>query len=335
MFADYLRALHDSLLPAGFQVVVLSSRYSADEEEKAIAKKSATLVSKLEAYLPPEEVERIQDAYDFAFEAHQGQRRRSGEPYITHPVAVADLLADLKLDPQTLIAAILHDVIEDTPTLKEEINRRFGQEVAELVDAVSKLDQIQFKSREEAHALVLAGQVYLGEVKAEKAGQFVTEETPLIVRGDTCPFVSRGGYKLLKAIDTFSISLEGKVCADIGASTGGKRSNGGGSWRISARSTAASTSSSTMPASRASSTAAGRTIRSTRCSRSRNSTSMAYRMPQVWMPPHGSSHSASPSASGARASRPNPHWRTPRGRSSTRATVRPVRRQRTGIAATP
>ena len=110
------------------------------------------LVSKLEGYLPPAEVERIQDAYDFAFEAHQGQRRRSGEPYITHPVAVADLLADLKLDPQTLIAAILHDVIEDTPTLKEEINRRFGQEVAELVDGVSKLDQIQFKSREEAQA---------------------------------------------------------------------------------------------------------------------------------------------------------------------------------------
>ncbi len=110
------------------------------------------LVSKLEGYLPPEEVERVQDAYDFAFEAHQGQRRRSGEPYITHPVAVADLLADLRLDPQTLIAAILHDVIEDTPTLKEEIHRRFGAEVAELVDGVSKLDQIQFKSREEAQA---------------------------------------------------------------------------------------------------------------------------------------------------------------------------------------
>ena len=110
------------------------------------------LVSKLEGYLPPAEVERIQDAYDFAFEAHQGQRRRSGEPYITHPFAVADLLADLRLDPQTLIAAILHDVIEDTPTLKEEINRRFGQEVADLVDGVSKLDQIQFKSREEAQA---------------------------------------------------------------------------------------------------------------------------------------------------------------------------------------
>ena len=105
------------------------------------------LVSKLEGYLDPEEVERVQEAYDFAFQAHQGQRRRSGEPYITHPVAVADLLADLHLDSQTLMAAILHDVIEDTPTLKEEITTRFGREVAELVDGVSKLDQIQFKSR--------------------------------------------------------------------------------------------------------------------------------------------------------------------------------------------
>ena len=77
------------------------------------------------------------------------------------------------------------------------------------------------KSREEARALVLAGQVYLSEVKAEKAGQFVTEETQIIVRGDTCPFVSRGGYKLQKAMATFPIQLTDKICADIGASTGG------------------------------------------------------------------------------------------------------------------
>ncbi len=110
------------------------------------------LIDKLEGYLPAEDVERVQAAYDFAFQAHDGQRRRSGEPYITHPVAVADLLADLRLDAQTLIAAILHDVMEDTPTLKEEITTRFGAEVAELVDGVSKLDQIQFKSRAEAQA---------------------------------------------------------------------------------------------------------------------------------------------------------------------------------------
>jgi RelA/SpoT family (p)ppGpp synthetase len=110
------------------------------------------LIDKLEGYLPPDDVERVQAAYDFAFEAHEGQRRRSGEPYITHPVAVADLLADLRLDAQTLIAAILHDVMEDTPTVKDEIATRFGAEVSELVDGVSKLDQIQFKSRAEAQA---------------------------------------------------------------------------------------------------------------------------------------------------------------------------------------
>ena len=110
------------------------------------------LIDKLEGYLSHEDVERVQAAYDFAFQAHDGQRRRSGEPYITHPVAVADLLADLHLDAQTLIAAILHDVMEDTPIAKEEITTRFGAEVAELVDGVSKLDQIQFKSRREAQA---------------------------------------------------------------------------------------------------------------------------------------------------------------------------------------
>jgi GTP diphosphokinase / guanosine-3',5'-bis(diphosphate) 3'-diphosphatase len=110
------------------------------------------LISKLETYLPPEQVERVQAAYDFAFQAHEGQRRRSGEPYITHPVAVADLLADLRLDAQTMIAAILHDVMEDTPNTKEEITAKFGTEVAELVDGVSKLDQIHFRSRAEAQA---------------------------------------------------------------------------------------------------------------------------------------------------------------------------------------
>jgi guanosine-3',5'-bis(diphosphate) 3'-pyrophosphohydrolase len=110
------------------------------------------LISKLETYLPPDQVERVQEAYDFAFQAHDGQRRRSGEPYITHPVAVADLLADLRLDAQTMIAAILHDVMEDTPNTKDEITERFGREVAELVDGVSKLDQVQFRSRAEAQA---------------------------------------------------------------------------------------------------------------------------------------------------------------------------------------
>jgi len=110
------------------------------------------LLDKLEAYLSPAQVERVREAYDFGAEKHQGQKRVSGEPYITHPVAVADILADLRLDADTLVAAILHDVIEDTPTAKAEIATTFGQVVAELVDGVSKLDQIQFKNRQEAQA---------------------------------------------------------------------------------------------------------------------------------------------------------------------------------------
>jgi RelA/SpoT family (p)ppGpp synthetase len=97
-------------------------------------------------------VERVREAYEFGAERHEGQKRVSGEPYITHPVAVADILADLRLDADTLVAAILHDVIEDTPTAKAEISSIFGQVVAELVDGVSKLDQLQFKNRQEAQA---------------------------------------------------------------------------------------------------------------------------------------------------------------------------------------
>ena len=110
------------------------------------------LLNKLESYLPPEQVEQIREAYEFGAAAHEGQKRRSGEPYIAHPVAVADLLADLHMDGQTIIAAILHDVIEDTPTAKAEIAEKFGAEVADIVDGVSKLDQVQFKSRAEAQA---------------------------------------------------------------------------------------------------------------------------------------------------------------------------------------
>ncbi len=112
----------------------------------------AQLLDKLEAYLPPAQIDRVREAYEFGAERHQGQTRVSGEPYITHPVAVAGILADLRLDGDTLVAAILHDVMEDTPTAKAEIVAVFGQVVAELVDGVSKLDQIQFKNREEAQA---------------------------------------------------------------------------------------------------------------------------------------------------------------------------------------
>src|SRR5579859_2188992 len=110
------------------------------------------LLAKLRQYLPEAQVAEIHQAYLFGAEAHEGQRRLSGEPYISHPVAVASILADLHMDHRTLEAAMLHDVIEDTPTLKEELLTRFGPEVAQLVDGVSKLTQIKFRSRAEAQA---------------------------------------------------------------------------------------------------------------------------------------------------------------------------------------
>ena len=110
------------------------------------------LLATVGTYLPPEQVERIREAAEFGASAHKGQTRLSGEPFIAHPVAAAAILADLHLDTDTIIAAILHDVIEDTPTPKDQLAQRFGADVAEIVDGVTKLDQIKFKSREEAQA---------------------------------------------------------------------------------------------------------------------------------------------------------------------------------------
>jgi RelA/SpoT family (p)ppGpp synthetase len=110
------------------------------------------LVNTLKSYLPNASIDRVISAYEFGSGAHAGQKRRSGEPYITHPVAVAQELADMHLDEQAVIAALLHDVVEDTSASLEEVEETFGHEVAQLVDGVSKLDQIRFRSRAEAQA---------------------------------------------------------------------------------------------------------------------------------------------------------------------------------------
>ncbi|MFB4205662.1 Bifunctional (p)ppGpp synthase/hydrolase SpoT [wastewater metagenome] len=116
------------------------------------AARAADLCATLESYLSPAQINLVYEAYRFGAEAHRGQRRLSGEPYITHPLDVAKILAGMRLDTESLVAAILHDVIEDTPTAKAELAERFGEEVAELVDGVSKLTQINFKSKAEAQA---------------------------------------------------------------------------------------------------------------------------------------------------------------------------------------
>jgi len=104
------------------------------------------------AYLPEAQVERVLRAFQLGAQAHAGQERKSGEPYITHPVAVAGILAELGLDAETIIAAILHDTLEDTELSREILAAEFGEVVAELVDGVTKLDKMRFGSRQEADA---------------------------------------------------------------------------------------------------------------------------------------------------------------------------------------
>ncbi|HQC80423.1 MAG TPA: HD domain-containing protein, partial [Accumulibacter sp.] len=103
-------------------------------------------------YLLPEEIRVVRNAYLFSEEAHRGQRRLSGEAYITHPLAVASALAEWQMDVEGVVAALLHDVMEDTAVGKAEIATRFGKPVADLVDGLSKLDKIEFQSYEEAQA---------------------------------------------------------------------------------------------------------------------------------------------------------------------------------------
>ena len=122
-------------------------------EPTAIGVASVTqLVDKLSEYLTPVELKKVKEAYRFSDEMHLGQVRKSGEPYISHPIAVAEICAEWKLDAQAIMAALLHDVIEDQDVKKEELIERFGPQVANLVDGLSKLEKIEFQSLVEAQA---------------------------------------------------------------------------------------------------------------------------------------------------------------------------------------
>ncbi|MDP1938101.1 MAG: bifunctional (p)ppGpp synthetase/guanosine-3',5'-bis(diphosphate) 3'-pyrophosphohydrolase [Hylemonella sp.] len=133
-------------LPAGAQ-----NAASNPAAANATAASFAGLTAKLD-YLSPADLEQVRQAYRFADEAHLGQLRHSGEPYITHPIAVAAQCAEWKLDAQALMAALLHDALEDCGVTKIELIERFGAPVAELVDGLTKLDKLQFNTREESQA---------------------------------------------------------------------------------------------------------------------------------------------------------------------------------------
>ena len=111
-----------------------------------------SLIEEVSAYLKPQDVEYVREAIEFSRAAHHGQMRQSGDPYFSHPIAVARVLTPLHIDVQAIIAAPLHDVVEDTGTTTEQVAEKFGKPVAELVDGLSKLDRIQFETREDAQA---------------------------------------------------------------------------------------------------------------------------------------------------------------------------------------
>lgn len=110
------------------------------------------LLQEVSAYLKPKDVEHIRQALEFSDHAHKGQLRKSGEPYISHPIAVARILTPLHLDAQAIMAALLHDVVEDTDIRNEELASTFGNPVAGLVEGLSKLDKIEFQTKEDAQA---------------------------------------------------------------------------------------------------------------------------------------------------------------------------------------
>jgi guanosine-3',5'-bis(diphosphate) 3'-pyrophosphohydrolase len=121
-------------------------------EFKVSSKKYLDFKKKISKYLNPYQVKKIEKSFNLACEAHKGQVRKSGEAYIHHPLSAASILADFQLDHESIMAAILHDVIEDTEIGKENLRKNFGVKVAELVDGVSKLDKLTFSTREEADA---------------------------------------------------------------------------------------------------------------------------------------------------------------------------------------
>lgn len=110
------------------------------------------LIEKIKKYAPNGDIDLIEKAYYYGKKAHEGQLRKSGEPYFIHPIAVANILCDMELDMQTIAAGLLHDVVEDTEYTYEDIKNDFGEEIADLVDGVTKLGQIKYKSKEETQA---------------------------------------------------------------------------------------------------------------------------------------------------------------------------------------
>ena len=149
--ADGDVAVADSLLKVDQSPLVIAHVPPPPAEPSSVVS-LAPLTEMLSAYLSPDDIKRVREAYRFSDEAHLGQKRSSGDAYISHPIAVAEICAGMKLDVHAIQAALLHDVIEDQGVTKEDLFDRFGAQVADLVDGLSKLDRLQFRDSQEAQA---------------------------------------------------------------------------------------------------------------------------------------------------------------------------------------
>ena len=125
-------------------VVIDDGRIEAMKEFLSPEELYQDLIKRVRKYHPSDDISLIEKAYNVAYNAHKDQVRKSGEPYIIHPLCVAIILADLELDKETIVAGLLHDVVEDTILTDEEIKQQFGPDVALLVDGVTKLQQLQY-----------------------------------------------------------------------------------------------------------------------------------------------------------------------------------------------
>src|SRR5580658_4815466 len=125
---------------------------SPDPDPEQIERRFDALLKRVQANRPGDDTALIRKAWNFCVGHHQGQLRASGEPYIIHPLEVAEVLGEMKLDATAMAAGLLHDAVEDTPATREEIQANFGDQVAHIVDGVTKIDKIQFANREDRQA---------------------------------------------------------------------------------------------------------------------------------------------------------------------------------------
>jgi len=154
------------------------------------------LIEEVSTYLKPHDVESVREAIEFSRVAHQGQIRHSGDPYVTHPIAVARLITPLHLDVQSIVAALLHDVVEDTTITSAQIAEKFGQPVADLVDGLSKLEKIQFETHEDAQAenfrkMLLAMARDVRVILIKLADRLHNMRTLGVMRPDKCERIAR------------------------------------------------------------------------------------------------------------------------------------------------